>query len=166
MSFSFGGCNNNKNKPSKQTLIELGIELLSFNHHQFPDVLLARFLLSLEEYYRRHPQIQKLFHRANQSGVTDWIAMARNIQKHILLSAGLEWPAGRSFLSRQVSLFPELRECAGYLKFNRLAVCRIQPGQPAVNVPLVCARTLAVKNLFDYNTKKNRPLVVVAGSGT
>jgi hypothetical protein len=155
-----------------ETLLNALAVLLSFCSHDVPAVELARFLLTLEEHLRLQGPVQQLFHVANESGVCDWIRLTHTIKTYVLTEiAGFsDLTVGGLFLAAMPNEYPELKQLAGYLRYNRQRPCDVPLNTtPVPDAGLVDVRTrqhLTLHALLHQSACARKPLVLVAGSLT
>lgn len=118
-------------------------------------------MLKRENELRLSEDTQRRFAEAERSGSKDWIDVAREIQKGILIEFNIE-PTERALLAYRCAA--NKHGISLYVIYNRAREGELKVGSDAVDVSLVTVDDKFTRTSLLAHQKLDRPLIVVAGS--
>ena len=126
-------------------------------------------MLARENELRLSSEVQRRFEEAEKSGATDWIEVASELQKQVMMEFNVT-PSERAL--RAYRCAANRHEISLYVKYNRARQGDLAVGSEAPNVPLVSidgqedhtGQAKVETTLLLANQKADRPLIVIAGS--
>ena len=128
-------------------------------------------ILIRENELRLSDEVQQRFHEAENTGASDWMEVAGDVQKQVLIEFKME-PSEENLLTLTTKAH-ENPDISLYVKYNRARKGDLIVGSDAPNVSLVEMKcdnstntptTLPYKNLLSYATSAGKPLVLICGS--
>ena len=128
-------------------------------------------ILIRENELRLSDEVQQRFHEAENTGASDWMEVAGDVQKQVLIEFKME-PSEENLLTLTTKAH-ENPDISLYVKYNRARKGDLIVGSDAPNVSLVGMKcdnstntptTLPYKNLLSYATSAGKPLVLICGS--
>ena len=131
-------------------------------------------MLTRENELRLSHDVQRRFEEAEKSGGTDWIEVACELQKQVLVEFNID-PTEKALHAYRCAA--NKHGISLYVKYNRARQGDLVVGSDAPDVPMVLASSISTgrsggetapqvttsTSILDYQ-KPNRPLVIIAGS--
>ena len=118
-------------------------------------------MLQRENELRRSEAIQNRFGEAEMSGSTDWIKVAAEVQKEVLIEFDIK-PTEEALLAYRNAA--NNHGISLYVKYNRCREGDLKVGMDAPDISLISIDGTIERTPLLAHHRLDRPLIVVAGS--